>query len=205
MKGLALALGVAAAAALAPFTASAAIYNFATVLSGLNETPPVLSTGTGFASLEWDTTLHSADLSITWEDLVGTTTASHVHAPPAGAVPGTFQVATTLPSFPGFPTGVRAGTFNLTFATNAASSYSAGFLAANGGTGAGAEAAFLGFLLDGQNYLNIHTSAASGGFPAGEIRGTFVRVPEPGTWALMLLGFGTAGAMLRRRRAAAFA
>ena len=27
-------------------------------------------------------------------------------------------------------------------------------------------------------------------------------VPEPGTWALMILGFGAAGASLRRRRAA---
>ena len=28
-------------------------------------------------------------------------------------------------------------------------------------------------------------------------------VPEPGTWALMILGFGGAGAMLRRRRTTA--
>jgi hypothetical protein len=25
-------------------------------------------------------------------------------------------------------------------------------------------------------------------------------IPEPGTWALMILGFGGSGAMLRRRR-----
>ena len=30
-------------------------------------------------------------------------------------------------------------------------------------------------------------------------------VPEPATWALMISGFGMAGAMLRRRRALSFA
>ncbi|RAK66524.1 PEPxxWA-CTERM sorting domain-containing protein [Phenylobacterium kunshanense] len=35
----------------------------------------------------------------------------------------------------------------------------------------------------------------------GNIRGTFsAAIPEPGTWALMILGFGGAGAMLRSRR-----
>ncbi|MBS0334045.1 MAG: PEPxxWA-CTERM sorting domain-containing protein [Proteobacteria bacterium] len=29
---------------------------------------------------------------------------------------------------------------------------------------------------------------------------TNIAVPEPGAWALMILGFGGAGAMLRRRR-----
>lgn len=38
-------------------------------------------------------------------------------------------------------------------------------------------------------------------FSAGNLTGSFAGVvPEPGTWALMILGFGGAGAMLRRRR-----
>ena len=35
------------------------------------------------------------------------------------------------------------------------------------------------------------------------LAGNVVAVPEPGTWALMILGFGGAGAMLRRRRVVA--
>jgi hypothetical protein len=50
----------------------------------------------------------------------------------------------------------------------------------------------------GRAYLNIHTTE----FPNGEIRGFLIAVPEPGTWAMMILGFGIAGASLRRRRAA---
>ena len=66
----------------------------------------------------------------------------------------------------------------------------------DGGTAASAEAALFAGLNSGQAYLNLHTTA----FPGGEIRGQFAAVPEPGTWALMITGFGLVGATLRRRR-----
>ena len=73
------------------------------------------------------------------------------------------------------------------------------FVSANGGTPASAQAALIAGANLGEAYLNIHTSVA----PGGEIRG-FLRaaVPEPATWALMIGGFGLAGAALRRRRTA---
>ena len=49
----------------------------------------------------------------------------------------------------------------------------------------------------GQAYLNIHTTAV----PSGEIRAFLIAVPEMGTWAMMLVGFGAIGFVMRRRPA----
>jgi hypothetical protein len=50
-------------------------------------------------------------------------------------------------------------------------------------------------MASGEAYLNIHTSQ----FPAGEIRGFLAAVPEPASWAMMLIGLCGVGMLLRRR------
>jgi hypothetical protein len=110
------------------------------------------------------------------------------------------MVATTLPSFPGFPLGVTSGTFDNTFDLTMSSSYNPAFVTAQGGTVAGAEAALETALLAGKTYINIHTM----NFPGGEIRGFLAAVPgavpEPATWAMMLIGFLGLGFAFRRSR-----
>jgi hypothetical protein len=77
------------------------------------------------------------------------------------------------------------------------SSYNPAYITANGGTPASAETALLSAISSGRAYLNIHTST----FGGGEIRGFLVAVvPEPASWAMMLLGFGAIGVVARRRR-----
>jgi hypothetical protein len=133
--------------------------------------------------------------------LIGTTTIAHIHCCTTLAQTGTASPATTVPSFPGFPTGVTTGAYNQTFDLLALATYNPAFVTASGGTAAGARAAFLAGLAQGKAYFNIHTSFAGG----GEIRGFLVAVPEPATWAMLVIGFGGIGAALRRRRRLALA
>ena len=172
---------------------------FVADLSGLNESPPNASPGTGLATVTLDALAHTLRVEITFSGLLGTTTASHIHS--ATAVPGTGNagVATTTPTFAGFPLGVTSGTYDNTLDLTASSSYNPAFITANGGTTSGAEAALIAGITGGKAYLNIHTSVV----PSGEIRGFLVQaVPEPGIMAMAVgLGVGTV-LLIRRRRIA---
>jgi hypothetical protein len=108
-------------------------------------------------------------VDVVFSGLTTGTTASHIHCcavPPTNAM-----VATTVPRFPGFPTGVTSGSYSHTLDMTDAGSYNPAFVTAHGGTVASAEAALLAGLLAGQAYLNIHTTM----FPGGEIRGVLLQ------------------------------
>jgi len=167
-------------------------------LSGAFEQPANASPGTGSATVEYDPILHTLSVDASFSGLLGNTTASHIHC--CVAVPGTGNVgvATSTPSFPGFPLGVTSGIYNHLFDLTMAASFNASFIIANGGI-AGAELALANGLDSGRAYFNIHTSFATG----GEIRGFLtavpsVTVPEPAT--LSLLGLGIALLMVAKQK-----
>ena len=175
--------------------AQASPITYTAVLSGAAESPPNASPGTGFATVVFDLAAHTMAVDFWFADLSGTTTASHIHAATLLPGAGTAGVATQLPRFIGFPTGVQAGTYANLFNMTDASSFNPAYITANGGTTASAEAALAQAALDGKAYLNIHTSL----FPGGEIRGFLAPVPEPGS-SLLLLGMGLAGLRAWKKR-----
>jgi hypothetical protein len=160
-------------------------------LDGLSEAPPNASPGTGVADVSYDDVAHTLRVQVSFSGLLGTVTASHIHAATASPGIGTAGVATTTPTFAGFPSGVTSGVYDNTLNLILASSWNASYITAHGGTTAGAEAALAAALAADKAYLNIHTNA----FPGGEIRGFLVPVPEPVT--VGLLGF--AALFIRRR------
>ncbi len=164
-------------------------------LSGPNEATPNDSPGTGFAIVTFDDVANTLRVQVTFSGLTAETTAAHIHAPTEVPFEGTAGVATMTPSFVGFPLGVTAGSMDETYDTTQESTWNPAYITANGGTAAGAQAAFGMALAEGRAYFNIHTSA----FPAGEIRG-FLVVPEPSSLMLGSLALGSLAAFRLGRR-----
>ncbi|HEX7847306.1 MAG TPA: CHRD domain-containing protein [Chitinophagaceae bacterium] len=136
-------------------------------LSGPAEAPANNSPGTGTAIITIDAAANTMRVQTTYSGLLGNTTASHIHAATAVAGAGTAGVATALPTFPGFPSGVTGGTYDQTFNMLLASSYNPAYVTNNGGNTALAFAALRAAITAGKAYLNIHSTM----FPGGEIRG----------------------------------
>jgi CHRD domain/PEP-CTERM motif len=182
---------------LLPAGARADSITFVANLTGALEVPSSGSLGTGFAMVVLDTVDNTMQVNVTFSGLTSGTTASHIHcclASPflTGVNVG---VATTTPTFTGFPLGVTFGTYSHLFDLTLASSYNPAF---DGATPALQEATLVAGIETGDTYLNIHTT----NFPGGEIRGFLVPTPEPST--LLLLGsgvIGLAGLATKRRLA----
>jgi len=187
-------------------------------LTGALEVPPSGSPGTGQATVILNTTAHTMEVIETFSGLVNTapmgltpgTTANHIHcclsSPLQTGV--NVMVATTTPTFPGFPLSspgmpVLSGTYDMTFDLMAASTYNPLFITSMfnpSGTVAGAEAVLVNALLNQETYINIHTNQ----FPGGEIRGFLTPGPVVGAGlpGLIAAGGGLLGWWRRRRRSA---
>lgn len=187
MRGLSLLLSLVA---LGP-AAQGSIITYAAFLSGANENPPTASSATGFASFTVNTLANTVLVNVNFAGLTSSDTAAHIHC--CVAPGGNTGVATALPVLPGFPTGVTAGSYNnQLFSLLDPTFYNPGFVTANGGTTASAEAVLLAGFAGGTTYFNIHTSSN----PGGEIRGFLTATPEPATLVLMSLALA---AMLVKR------
>ncbi len=143
MKRSAVAVSAAVVVLWGAFNASAATVNFEIELDGLQETPPNASVGHGLGSLSLNDLTGDYSLSGTFNDLLGTTTAAHIHGP------ATYGVGAGIVTGITFDAGVTDGTFS----------------------GAGTfTVPQMADLISELYYVNIHSTFFPGGEIRGQIR-----------------------------------
>lgn len=164
-------------------------------MSGSQEVPANASTASGSSVVTLDDVMDTLRVQLTFTGLTVNATAAHIHCCAGPGVNGPvaidFNFSGNTAAFPLATSGVFDFTFDL---TNSAV-YGGTFRTNNGGTAAGARAAFIAGFLAGNTYTNIHNPS----FPGGEIRAQLT--PEPATMLLSASGI-LAVLALRRRRAA---
>ena len=140
---------------------------YAALLSGENVVPPNSSAGAGDVTVTIDLDLVTLHVHAHFKNLSGGTAAAHIHGLTALPFAGTAGVAIRDAGLPAFPGGATDGHYEATLDLTLASSYSADFITASGGTVSDALNALIAGVHEGRMYFDIKTTA----FPDGEIRG----------------------------------
>lgn len=150
--------------------AGATVHNVFVPITGLEETPPNASPGTGGANVSFDDVTGQMIVSSgTFSGMVGPSSDAHVHGFAAPGTPAGVLFPLT------FDLGVTSGTFS--------------------GSGTFGTVAARNNVMAGLTYINIHSQS----FPSGELRGQII-IPEPASAAaLALTGLG-ALTLRRRRK-----
>jgi len=152
--------------------ASATVHTLEAFLDGLQETPPNASPAFGHAIVSLDDVSGAVTITTgTYQGLLGGASAIHIHGLAPPGTPAGVLIGLTLDT-----PGAMSGTFS------------------GGSTLSGANVTGM---LNGDTYVNLHSSV----FPGGEIRGQLISVvPEPST--IVLGGLGALGMLMiaRRRR-----
>jgi len=165
---------IACLSLLAVQTASQAViinYQFALTTDQEVQSPPVVSSASGFAEVSVDTATNQITWNVTFQDLAGTYINAHFHGPAAGGVNAGVMFGIHDANLVGETSGQLTG-FTMV------------------------DPAITQNILDGLAYINIHSSS----YPGGEIRGQVVPEPGTYALFAGLFALAGAGWVRRKGR-----